>query len=143
MTDYETQLNDDDFIYYQDDKGEVRSGGFLMNSLALKYGLSPLSGGGGVNDTEFSQQFKDHIVPSFLHYQMAGKKEDSMVRDLFFPDEDEDEDEDTKENDNKQKGGDLYETLLNLVSFNKMSIKKQTRKQKIRKLSQPTKKNRK
>ena len=54
MTTYETKtqnvFNDDDFIYYQDEKGQVRSGGFLMNDLAMKYGISPLTGGGGMND---------------------------------------------------------------------------------------------
>jgi len=67
-------MNEDDFVYYKDENDKVYSGGFTVNSLALKGGLSPLSGGGGggENDTEFSQQFKNQIVPSFLHYQLAG-----------------------------------------------------------------------
>jgi len=171
MTTYETQtqnvLRDDDFIYYKDENGEVKSGGFSMNLLAFKNGLSPLISGGGMNDTEFSQQFKDHIVPSFLHYQLAGNnssKELEDIQDLLttYSQEnkyiyDDDQDNNGKDDENygyQQKGGDLYDTLLNLVSVNKLPIKKnhstskQTKKQRDKqnkqdKKNQNTKKNRK
>ena len=41
--------NEDDFIYYTNENNETKSGGFTLNSLGLKNGLSPFSGGGGTS----------------------------------------------------------------------------------------------
>ena len=92
-------MNEDDFVYYKDENDKVYSGGFTVNSLALKSGLSPLFGGGGENDTEFSQQFKNQIVPSFLHYQLAGDNDNysEKMMDLL-----------NTYNDEEQSGGDLF-----------------------------------
>ena len=145
-------MNEDDFVYYKDENDKVYSGGFSVNSLALKGGLSPfnpshissawqpsslssfnrpsegmdnldaksLNGGGGENDTEFSQQFKNHIVPSFLHYQLAGDNDnysEKMAELLNTYHEEE------------QKGGDLFDQLNEFEHFLGLSqIKKKIRK---------------
>jgi len=138
-------MNEDDFVYYKDENDKVYSGGFSVNSLALKGGLSPftplssfnrlsegmdnldtksLNGGGGENDTEFSQQFKNHIVPSFLHYQLAGDNDNytEKMADLL-----------NTYHEEEQKGGDLFDQLnefehfLGLYVMNKKN-KKFTRK---------------
>ena len=106
--DTNTNMNEDDFIYYTNEKNETKSGGFTLHSLGLKNGLSPFSGGGGVNDTEFSQQFKNLVVPSFLHYQLAGDHEDQLNNLLT--------NYDTNTN-NEQSGGDLLDNLMNFDQF--------------------------
>ena len=123
-------MNEDDFIYYKDDKNNLMSGGFSMNLLALKKGLSPLSPGGseskggGLHDTEYSHYFKDHIIPSFLHYQLAGDNENysQKMSELLNVYEDHNEQNDNADQNNEnvdQDGGDLYEKLLDLVTMNR------------------------
>ena len=131
-------MNEDDFIYYKDDKNNLMSGGFSMNLLALKNGLSPLSGGevkGGsedrsLHDTDYSQEFKDHIIPSFLHYQLAGEHDNysQKMSELLNVYEDDNEQNDENED---QEGGDLYEKLLDLVTMNKSNKNKNKNKNKI------------
>jgi len=118
----DTNMNEDDFVYYMNENNETKSGGFTLHSLGLKNGLSPFSGGGGgTNDTEFSQQFKNLIVPSFLHYQLAGYQEDDLTNLLTTYDT----------NNQEQSGGDLLDNLMNFDEFldknNFIKIKK-TRK---------------
>lgn len=158
-------MNEDDFVYYKDENDKVYSGGFSVNSLALKGGLSPLTpshissawqpsplpegtdnldtqslnGGGGENDTEFSEHFKNHIVPSFLHYQLAGENNnysEKMAELLNTYHEEE------------QRGGDLFDQLNDFEHFLGLSqVKKKNKKftRKGRKLinKKNTKKNRK
>lgn len=134
-------MNEDDFVYYKDENDKVYSGGFSVNSLALKGGVSPftplssynrlpegtenldtqsLNGGGGENDTEFSEHFKNHIIPSFLHYQLAGENNnysEKMAELLNTYHEEE------------QKGGDLFDQLNEFEHFLGLSqIKKKNKK---------------
>ena len=120
-------MNEDDFVYYKDENDKVYSGGFTVNSLALKSGLSPLSGGGGENDTEFSQQFKNQIVPSFLHYQLAGDNDNysEKMMDLL-----------NTYNEEEQSGGergDLFNQLNDFEHFLGLSIMKKKNKKFSRK----------
>ena len=139
-------MNEDDFIYYKDDKNNLMSGGFSMNLLALKNGLSPLSGievkgggegevkGGGedrsLHDTDYSQEFKDHIIPSFLHYQLAGEHDNYSQKMSELLNVYEDDNEHNDENVD-QEGGDLYEKLLDLVTMNKSNKNRNKNKNKI------------
>ena len=118
-------MNEDDFIYYKDENDKVYSGGFTVNSLAFKNCLSPLSGGGGENDTEFSQQFKNNIVPSFLHYQLAGDNDNysEKMTELF----------NTYNEEEEQKGGDLFDRLNEFEQFLGLSIMKKKNKKFTRK----------
>ena len=153
-------MNEDDFIYYKDENDKVYSGGFSVNSLALKGGLSPLTpfssfngtsegmddldaqrlkGGGGENDTEFSQNFKNNIVPSFLHYQLAGDNDNysDKMADLL-----------NTYHDEEQKGGDLFDKLNEFEHFLGLSVinkknKKSSRKSRNLINKKNTKKNRK
>ena len=138
-------MNEDDFVYYKDENNKVYSGGFSVNSLALKGGLSPLTplssfnrppegmdnldtqslnGGGGENDTEFSQQFKNHIVPSFLHYQLAGDNDNytEKMADLL-----------NIYHEEEQKGGDLFDQLNEFEHFLGLSVIKKKNKKFTRK----------
>ena len=134
-------MNEDDFIYYKDDKNNLMSGGFSMNLLALKNGLSPLSGGevkGGsedrsLHDTDYSQEFKDHIIPSFLHYQLAGEHDNysQKMSELLNVYEDDNEQNEQNDENEDQEGGDLYEKLLDLVTMNKSNKNKNKNKNKI------------
>ena len=138
-------MNEDDFVYYKDENDKVYSGGFSVNSLALKGGLSPftplssfnrlsegmdnldtksLNGGGGENDTEFSQQFKNHIVPSFLHYQLAGDNDNysEKMADLL-----------NTYHEEEQKGGDLFDQLNEFEHFLGLSVMNKKNKKFTRK----------
>jgi len=138
-------MNEDDFVYYKDENDKVYSGGFSVNSLALKGGLSPftplssfnrlsegmdnldtksLNGGGGENDTEFSQQFKNHIVPSFLHYQLAGDNDNytEKMADLL-----------NTYHEEQQKGGDLFDQLNEFEHFLGLSVMNKKNKKFTRK----------
>jgi hypothetical protein len=149
-------MNEDDFIYYKDDKNNLMSGGFSMNLLALKNGLSPLSGiqggseggSGGLHDTDYSQEFKDHIIPSFLHYQLAGEHDNysQKMSELLNVYEDHNEENENNENENEdQEGGDLYEKLLDLVTMNKSNKNRNKNKisRKEPKINKNTKNNKK
>lgn len=118
-------MNEDDFIYYKDENDKVYSGGFTVNSLALKGGLSPFSGGGGENDTEFSQHFKNYIVPSFLNYQLGGGDNDNYsekMTELF-----------NTYNEEEQKGGDLLSQLNDFEHFLGLSVMNKKNKKFTRK----------
>ena len=137
-------MNENDFVYYKDENNKVTSGGFTIHSLALKNGLSPffLKGGGGVNDTEFSQQFKDHIIPSFLHYQLAGDKENLHQRMNELLNIYEDHDNQTvDDSSSEKKGGDIID-LLNSVThhYSKKNITKKRMEKKNKTKKNKTKK---
>jgi hypothetical protein len=108
----------------------ITSGGFSVNSIMLKMGLSPLvtlnnqSGGANVSD-----MFSGIVVPNwaFTHDMSAINK----VRDAV-----DDEYDDEVVND------DIYDNLLDLVThYDKKHPKKQTKKIKIKKGSKNTRKN--
>ena len=112
----------------------ITSGGFSVNSIMLKMGLSPLvtlnnqSGGANVSD-----MFSGIVVPNwaFTHDMSAINK----VRDAV-DDEYDDEYDDEVVND------DIYDKLLDLVThYDKKHPKKQTKKIKIKKGSKNTRKN--
>ena len=142
-------MNEDDFVYYKDENDKVYSGGFTVNSLALKGGLSPLSGGGGENDTEFSQQFKNQIVPSFLHYQLGGNNDNysEKMMDLLNT-YNEEEQSGGERGDLFNQRGDLFNQLNDFEHFLGLSIMKKKNKNFSRKSrnlinKKNTKKNRK
>jgi hypothetical protein len=117
-----------DMIFDHDNNTGITSGGFSVNSIMLKMGLSPLvtlntqSGGANVSD-----MFSGIVVPNwaFTHNMSAGnpvKKDDEY------------EEEDDVVQD------DIYDKLLDMVKHHNKPQKKQTKKIKQKKGSKNTRK---
>lgn len=88
-------MNENDFVYYKDSEQNIYSGGFHVESMMLKQGISPIfripgagagagagtrldemEGGGGEEGNPdhmsmgSSSIYKNLVVPSFLYYQL-------------------------------------------------------------------------
>jgi hypothetical protein len=124
-----------------DNNNGITSGGFSVNSIMLKMGLSPLatlnkqSGGAQVSD-----MFDGIVIPNwaFTHDMTAGAKS------VYNPDiEKEQEQEQEKEQETDEVvHDDIYDKLLGLVThYDKKHPKKQTKKIKPKKGSKNTRKN--
>lgn len=123
-----------------DNNNGITSGGFSVNSVMLKMGLSPLatlnnqSGGAQVSD-----MFDGIVIPNwaFTHDMTAGAKT------IYNPDiETEKEKEKEPEIDDVVVHDDIYDKLLDLVThYDKKHPKKQTKKIKPKKGSKNTRKN--
>ena len=119
-----------DMVFDNDNNNTgITSGGFSVNSIMLKMGLSPLatlnnqSGGANVSDI-----FSGIVVPNwaFTH---------DMTKSIYKPDKETDVD-------NEVVGDDIYDKLLDLVAhYDKKHPKKQTKKIKLKKSSKNTRKN--
>ena len=119
-----------DMIFDYDINAGITSGGFSVNSIMLKMGLSPLvtlnnqSGGANVSD-----MFSGIVVPNwaFTHNNMtAGNPED----------------DDKVDKDDEVIQDDIYDKLLDVVKhYDKKHQKKQTKKIKTKKGSKNTRKN--
>lgn len=62
----------EELVFYKDDKNNIYSGGFNVNSVLFKLGVPPINtlhksgGGGGVIQENVSDLFKDLAVPNWL-----------------------------------------------------------------------------
>ena len=62
-------LDGDDLVFYSDSNNEIYSGGFSINSIMMKGGISPfttLNKMNGQTGGNVSDLFKDLVVPSWL-----------------------------------------------------------------------------
>jgi len=114
-----------------DNNNGVTSGGFSVNSIMLKMGLSPLatlnkqSGGAQVSDI-----FDGIVIPNwaFTHDMTA------IAKSIYKPDIETDLDDEVVQDD-------IYDKLLDLVAhYDKKHPKKQTKKIKLKKSSKNTRK---
>ena len=129
-----------DMIFDKDNNAEITSGGFSVNSIMLKMGMSPLvtlntqSGGASVSD-----MFSGIVVPNwvFTHDMTA------VAKSIYNPDPDADTDTNIDTDiDDEVVQDDVYDKLLDLVThYNKKHPKKQTKKIKLKKGSKNTRKN--
>lgn len=103
-------IGPDELIYNND--GEIHSGGFSVNSIMLKNGLSPIitlnqniiSGGG--NENKVSDLFNNLVVPNWslsYNYKNGGKSN-------------------KEENDDEMLEDSLHDKLLNLVKVDRNEI---------------------
>ena len=123
-----------DMVFDNDNNNNgITSGGFSVNSIMLKMGLSPLatlnnqSGGANVSDI-----FSGIVVPNwaFTH---------DITKSIYKPDIETAKETDV---DNEVVGDDIYDKLLDLVAhYDKKHPKKQTKKIKLKKSSKNTRKN--
>lgn len=119
-------------MIFNDENNKITSGGFSVNSIMLKMGLSPLvtlnnqSGGANV-----SQMFDGIVIPNwaFTH---------DMTKSIYSPDTETPTNLDVQDD---VVHDDIYDKLLDLVThYDKKHPKKQTKKIKQRKGSKNTKK---
>ncbi len=121
-------IDSNDLIYYSDNDGKIYSGGFSVNSIMIKEGLSPImtlnNVGNNSDDKEnISDLFKDLVIPSWsLHYP-----NNKIIINGNMDNDDKDSDEYISD--------DLYDKLLNLVTVSEKELrggKKLTKKMKIK-----------
>jgi hypothetical protein len=109
-----SNIDSDDLIFYNDENGEIHSGGFNVNSVLMKMGLSPITtlNGGGQNSDNVGDLFKDIVIPSWAIYlpnkiSVGGNNINNITEEDEFIDED------------------LHDKLLDLVKPEENVIKKQ------------------
>jgi hypothetical protein len=125
-------MNAEDLIFYSDNENKIYSGGFNVNSVMLKQGLSPIvtlnqqhvSQKGGTNfttnDNDVSDLFNHLVVPNWAfttpYKRVGGKKKDSYHE----------EEEKEREKDDDFISEDLHSKLLSMVKVEdskKLNIK--------------------
>lgn len=137
-------INAEDLIFYSDKENNIYSGGFKLNSVMLKQGLSPIvtlnqnhdsqSQSGGTNNV--SDLFNHLVVPNWAFTtpfkKVGGKK--------MGPNEENKE----KEEDDDFISEDLHSKLLSMVNVEdnkKAKANKKTRILRIKNTNKKTKKN--
>ena len=117
-------LDGDDLVFYSDSNNEIYSGGFSINSIMMKGGISPfttLNKMNGQTGGNVSDLFKDLVVPTWLvshEYKATGGTKQNNK----------DSDEDSED---EIISDDLHDKLVNLVTVSDAEIKskkKQTRR---------------
>ena len=128
-------MDADDLIFYSEGES-IYSGGFKVNSVLLKNGMSPLytvnngQNGGGNN---VSDLFKDLAIPSGLLYlptKMNGGNFDHNT---------DEKDSETCEDNEDYVSEDIHDKLLSLVSVENKNKNKNSRKKKQKNSNKNTK----
>jgi hypothetical protein len=118
------KLDGGDLVFYSDSNNDIYSGGFSINSIMMKGGISPfttLNKMNGQTGGNVSDLFKDLVVPTWLVSQeyksTGGTKQNNK-----------DSDEDSED---EIISDDLHDKLIDLVTVSDADIKskkKQTRR---------------
>lgn len=124
-------LDGNDLVFYSDSNNEIHSGGFSINSIMMKGGISPFTTLNKMNDQtggNVSDLFKDLVVPSWLVSQgnifSGGRKQNNK-------DSDSDDDEIISD--------DLHDKLVALVTVSDADIK--SKKKQTKRFKNKVKKN--
>jgi len=112
-------IGPDELIYNND--GEIHSGGFSVNSIMLKNGLSPIITlnqsniiGGGTNESKVSDLFNNLVVPNWsLSYNYKNGGTNNILNNKKIHNE---------ENDDDMIDDSLHDKLLNLVKVDNNEI---------------------
>lgn len=138
-----SSLGAEDLIFYSDKDNNIHSGGFNVNSIILKNGLSPIvtlnQTGGRENFNQVSDLFQNLAVPNWA-LSLPTKKSTFFYQEII-PDKRKDEkeqEEDDEEEDYLEE--DLHNKLLALIAPKEKEIlimdpKVKTKKNKINLLS--------
>lgn len=127
----------DELIFTNDSSNGIHSGGFSINSIMMKNGISPimtlnnpLQDGGGTNVSEL---FDNMVIPNWAYY-LPSKMSGGEHNKSKYTDSDSEED-DVIDND-------LHDKLLDLVKpdIKEMRKSKATKKNKIRVFKKKTRK---
>ena len=113
-------IGPDELIY--NNNGEIHSGGFSVNSIMLKNGLSPIitlnqnniiTGGGG-NESKVSDLFNNLVIPN---WSLSYNYKNGGTNHIFNNKKNQNE-----ENDDEMLDDSLHDKLLNLVKVDKNEI---------------------
>jgi hypothetical protein len=129
-----SNIGANDLIYYSDNEGKIYSGGFSVNSIMIKEGLSPIMTLNNVSSTtqhdNISDLFSDLVIPSWtLHHENI--KNHNIHNNISKNNLDYDSEGDS----DGYISDDLYEKLLGLVTISEKELKggkKNTRKMKTK-----------
>jgi hypothetical protein len=119
----------DELVFNMDKGAGIYSGGFNVNSIMMKAGMSPImtvnSGQLGGGSSNVSDLFKDLVVPSWslsYHNKMTGGE----YKDDSDSDSNSDSDSDSDIDD------DLHDRLVNLARDNEAKLQKKNKKKTTR-----------
>lgn len=141
-----SNISPKDLIYYSDNEGKIYSGGFSVNSIMLKEGLSPILTLNNISQSDghnnVTDLFSDLVIPSWSLYHPEHSS------NSYFNTTNIDDNESDSENSNDYIEDDLYNKLLGLVSVSenelrggKKNTKKMRQKNKINKNKKTRRKN--
>lgn len=119
-----SNIGPNDLIYYSDNEGKIYSGGFSVNSIMIKEGLSPIMTLNDIasnnQDKSVSSLFSDLVVPSWtLHHENIKLNGGTSQKRVNISDKDTDSDMES----DGYISDDLYEKLLGLVSVTEKELK--------------------
>lgn len=128
-----SNISPNDLIYYSDNEGKIYSGGFSVNSIMIKEGLSPIMTLNNISssnqDEKVSSLFSDLVIPSWsLYHENKSHNIGNIIKNTKSDDM----------SDSESDGyisDDLYEKLLGLVSVSEKELKggkRDTRKMKMK-----------
>ena len=133
-----SNIGANDLIYYSDNEGKIYSGGFSVNSVMIKEGLSPIMTLNNISNSNqhdnISDLFSDLVIPSWALHHENIKFDNHHHSYKNNSDNDSDSESDGYISD------DLYEKLLGLVSISEKELK--GGKTNTRKMKTKVKKNR-
>ena len=113
-----SNIDGNDLVFYSGDDRQIYSGGFSVNSVMMKSGISPFSTLNKINGQtggNVSDLFKDLVVPSWL-ISHENKFVGGKNRDNVYSDDDDD-------SDNEIISDDLHDKLIDLVTVSDAEIK--------------------
>jgi hypothetical protein len=131
-----------DMIFYKNDNDVIQSGGFSVNSLMMKAGLSPIitvnnhsTGTNNNNNNNVSDIFKHLTVPNFLalngQFSQKGGYQHKNIDDIISENE--------SNADNEIIEDDLHNKLLKLVEPNSKELKEHNKSNKSNKFKKTKK----
>lgn len=114
-------IGPNELIYYKDEKGDIYSGGFSVNSILMKQGISPmvtvnnnstLTHGGSSSSSNVSDLFHNLVVPNWLlsyHHHGGGMDKTTTTEEI--------------DSDDEVLTEDLHDKLLNFITVKDEEIK--------------------
>ena len=119
-----SNIGANDLIYYSDNEGKIYSGGFSVNSIMIKEGLSPIMTLNNVSSTNqhdnISDLFSDLVIPSWtLHHENIKNYNSHHDNNISKKNLDYDSESDS----DGYISDDLYEKLLGLVTVSEKELK--------------------
>ena len=146
-------ITEDDMVFINDDEKEIYSGGFKVDSVMMKLGISPIItvNKNNTNEKEMhggeskvSDLFSQLIVPNWVAYypdKKGGEKMDKRINDEenqensdndYESDGSVDEELSNEENGEDIIGGTIYDRLVELASVTEKELKRGNKKNKTK-----------
>jgi hypothetical protein len=113
-------IEGNDLIFFKNSDGDIQSGGFSVNSIMMKQGISPiatlntntnLTGG----SEKVSDLFNNLVIPNWLAYYPTKHIGGSQYRNKNNTNDR--DNSDNSDSEDEIIGGDLHDKLLDLVTF--------------------------